>query len=123
MESIDSQKYFELQEKLQQEAKAEAIALLRDKVENHAIVIDDIDKQISDHDWIVTKVGNIHIVLYAYGVNKYGKLCFKAFYQVTREDYKEGEWCMFEEYGINNLYCEVYEIIAEHIIANQDAQE
>lgn len=30
---------------------------------------------------------------------------------------------MFEEYGINNLYCEVYEIIAEHIIANQDAQE
>ena len=61
MESIDPQKYFELQEKLQQEAKAEAIALLRDKVENHAIVIDDIDKQISDHDWIVTKVGNIHI--------------------------------------------------------------
>lgn len=120
MESIDPQKYFELQEKLQQEAKAEAIALLRDKVENHAIVIDDIDKQISDHDWIVTKVGNIHIVLYAYGVNKYGKLCFKAFYQVSRNDYKEGEWCEFEENGINHLYCEVYEIIAEHIIANQD---
>ena len=121
MEIINSQKYVELQEKLQQEAKADAISLLRNKVENHAIVIDDIHKQISDHDWIVTEVSNIPIVLYAYGLNKYGELCFKAFYQVSRKDYKEGEWCEFEENGINNLYCEVYEIIAEHIMANQDA--
>jgi len=123
MVSINPQKYVELQEKLQQEAKAETTALLREKVENHAIVIDDIDKQISDHDWIVTEVSNIPIVLYAYGLNKYGKLCFKAFYQVSRNDYKEGEWCEFEENGINNLYCKVYEIIAEHILANHDAQE
>lgn len=121
MERINPQKYVELQEKLQQEAKADAIALLRNKVENHAIVIDDIYKQISVHDWIVTEASNIPIVLYAYGLNKYGKLCFKAFYQVSRNDYKEGEWCEFEENGINHLYCEVYEIIAEHIIANQDA--
>ena len=79
MERINPQKYVELQEKLQQEAKADAIALLRNKVENHAIVIDDIYKQISDHDWIVTEISNIPIVLYAYGLNKYGKLCFKAF--------------------------------------------
>ena len=123
MDIINSQKYVELQEKLQQEAKADAIALLRNKVENHAIVIDDIYKQISDHDWIVTEISNIPIVLYAYGLNKYGKLCFKAFYQVSRKNYKEGKWCEFEENGINNLYSEVYEIIAEHVIANQDAQE
>ena len=122
MDNINSKKYVELQEILQQEAKTDAIALLRNKVENHAFVIDDIDKQISDHDWIVTKVSNIPIVLYAYGLNKYGKLCFKAFYQVSREDYKEGEWCEFEENGINNLYCEVYEIIAEHIIANKQCK-
>ena len=71
MEIINSQKYVELQEKLQQEAKADAISLLRNKVENHAIVLDDIHKQISDHDWIVTEVSNISIVLYAYGLNKY----------------------------------------------------
>ena len=123
MDIINSQKYVELQAKLQQEAKADAIAVLRNKVENHAIVIDDINKQISDHDWIVTEVSNIPIVLYAYGLNKFDKLCFKAFYQVSRNDYKEGDWCEFEENGINNLYCEVYEIIAEHVMANQDAQE
>lgn len=128
MEIINSQKYVELQEKLQEEAKVDAIALLCNKVENHAIVIDDIHKQICDHDWIVTEVSNNHIinipiVLFAYGLNKYGKLCFKAFYQVSRKDYKEGKWCEFEENGINNLYSEVYEIIAEHVIANQDAQE
>lgn len=121
MVSINPQKYVELQEKLQQEAKAEATALLREKVENHAIVIDDIDKQISDDDWIVTKVNNIHIVLYAYGLNEMGKLCFKAFYQVSRMDYNDAEWCEFVENGLNNLYCKVYEIIAEHVIANQDA--
>ena len=64
MERINPQKYVELQEKLQQEAKADAIALLRNKVENHAIVIDDIYKQISDHDWIVTEISNIPIVFF-----------------------------------------------------------
>ena len=122
MERINPQKYVELHEKLLQEAKDEAIALLRNKTDNHFVMSE--EPEYACEDWLFTRDGdNRAIQLYAYGLNEKGELCFKAWYEASDDDFQDGEWCEFEENGIDNLYCEVYAIIAEHILANHDAQE
>ena len=118
MEDLHPEKYMELHKKLLQEAKSESIRLLRDYADNHIVMSD--EPEYADEDWLFARDGDdVPIQLYAYGLNEKGELCFKAWYENSDKDYEDGNWCEFEKYFITDLYCEVYAIIAEHILAPQ----
>lgn len=119
MNDLNPSRFIELAEKVQQDAKAAAIALLRDKVENHVIdsvIIEDAD---GDDYWLYAFDGDdTQIEIYAYGLNGSGQLCFKARNYISGNDYEDGEWCEFDQYSISDKFHLVYEIIAKHVIAS-----
>lgn len=118
MNDLNPSRFIELVEKAQQDAKAAAIALLRDKVENHVIDSDLIENADGDDYWLYAYDGDdTQIEIYAYGLNEQEQLCFKARYYIGGEDYEDGEWCDFDEYYISDKYHIVYKIIAKHILA------
>lgn len=123
MKDLNPKKYLELIDKLQQEAKAESIALLQDR-DNHFLDFEDIEPEDYDSCWIIPyneKGTRRDLLMYAYGLNEKGQLCFKAEYRGLGFYYEEGKWCDFEEKGFSNLYCKVYEIIANYILKEQTA--
>lgn len=116
MNDLNPSRFIELAEKVQQDAKAAAIALLRDKVENHVIDSDLIENADGDDYWLYAFDGDdIQIEIYAYGLNELGQLCFKA-RDICGNDYEDGEWCEFEHYYISDKFHLVYEIIAKHVM-------
>lgn len=118
MNDLNPSRFIELAEKVQQDAKAAAIALLRDKVENHVIDSDLIENADGDDYWLYAFDGDdIQIEIYAYGLNELGQLCFKARDYISGNDYEDGEWCEFDQYSISDKFHLVYEIIAKHVIA------
>lgn len=118
MNNLNPTRFIELAEKVQQDAKAAAIALLRDKVENHVIDSDLIENADGDDYWLYAFDGDdTQIEIYAYGLNKSGQLCFKARDYISGGDYEDGEWCEFEHYSISDKFHLVYKIIAKHVIA------
>ena len=121
MNNINPERFIELAEKVQKEAKEAAIALLRDKVEGHCI---DSDYHLYDTQqyWLFCYDGDDEkIQLHAYGLNEKGELCFKAWYADGDDDYNDGEWCEFDSHFISDKYHLVYEIIADHILGNISA--
>ena len=118
-ELFDSQKYINQANQVQQNAKAEIIRLLREYVEGGQI--DPSNKEFTDDYWLFCweNWDGEYIQMYAYGLNDKNELCFKAWYvNKYDDDFQNGEWCEFEEYGIRDQYHKVYEIVVDHILGN-----
>lgn len=119
MKNLNPKQFIELAYKVQQDAKAAAVALLREKVEGHVIDSELIENADGDDYWLYAFDGeDTQIEIYAYGLNEQGQLCFKARYYISGNDYEDGEWCEFEHYSISDKFHLVYEIIAKHVIAS-----
>lgn len=126
-ENLNPKKYVELIDKLQEEAKAAAIALLRDHLNGQLVIDTDSDDPFDsdiDYTLFVHEDGDGYFLqLHAYGVNKDGDLCFKAWFANDDECYKKDKWCNCDEHYLNGYYHLIYETIARYILDRKQASD
>lgn len=129
-ENLNPQKYVELIHKLQEEAKAAAIALLKDHLNGQLVIPSDSDSDWEDDpfDSNMDYTLPVHIAyngyflqLHAFGVNKDGDLCFKAWRPNDDTCYEKDKWCNCDEHHLNEYYHLIYDTIARYILNRKQA--